>query len=152
MTTWRRKLARSAWTALLLLFAVRAIAGPALCQIYGEHPVPHGSMQASTGHGHGHGQPGPGSHSASAIEHQSPSAHPSNGNGDHVCEEQVFLTSQATPASALKWSFAHDAIAWFQAPVGPVRPPVDAADVPRQKQARPPPSLAPLEIAPRLRI
>ena len=148
MTTWRRNLARSAWTALLLLFAVRAIAGPALCELYGEHRVPPGSVQA----GHIHGQPVPGERVATSNEYHAPTGHSSNDRPDHVCEETVYLTGNLAAASALKWSLAHDGLAWTHAPLRVTPPAALTAGISLQQLTHPPPSRAPLDVSPRLRI
>jgi len=147
MATWRRKLVRNAWTALLLVFAVRAVAGAALCELYGEHRAPADVVQAVQAHGdavqlvrevQGHGQ-----HSDDG---------PSNDRSDHVCEEDVYLTDGWTSGPTFKWSMAMDALACRNAPVAEAFPPVAEASIAPRHFAQPPPSRAPLDIAPRLRI
>lgn len=147
MSKWRSKLARNAWAAFLLVFAIRAVAGVALCEMYGEHRVPPGTAHivvqehdeqiAPAMHGHGH--------------HSSDEA-PSNDRSDHACEEPVYLTGGLASASVIKWSMAMDAMACCDAPIATFRPLVVDTSVARGQLAHPPPSRAPLDISPRLRI
>jgi hypothetical protein len=148
MAAWRRKLARSAWAGLLRLFAVRAVAGPALCELYGEHHAPPGEVQTATVHEHAaqtaHGAQG-------ADQHSSDEA-PANDRSDHVCDEPVYLTDGWSSVSTFKWSMAMDALASCGAPFAGVRPhAVDTIDAPR-RPAHPPPPRAPMDVSPRLRI
>lgn len=108
MKAWRHLLTRSAWTAFLLSFAVRAIAGTALCELYGEHPVPPGALHATEAHAHAaRAHEARDSH---AQENHSPSEPPSQERDDHVCEELVYLTGETASLSTLKGSLTAPAI------------------------------------------
>ncbi|OUM00430.1 hypothetical protein [Variovorax sp. JS1663] len=144
MATWRSKLARSAWTAFLLLFAVRAIAGTALCEIYGGHRAPPVSPDASFIHAP--------QEAHQAHKHALRTEQPSNDSKGHVCEEPAPLTGGPTFLSAIKWSLTVDAIAWSHAPGRNWEPVVAMVSVAPPQLAHPPPPRAPLDIAPRLRI
>lgn len=149
MTAWRHVLARSAWTAFLLLFAVRAIAGTALCELYGEHPVPPGAQHAAEAHAHAaHAHSARGS---PAHEHRSPSEQPSHDRDDHVCEEPVYLSGEPASFSALKGLLAVHAISTSYAPAHDWTPVVMAMSVAPTQLAHPPPSGTRLDISSRLR-
>jgi hypothetical protein len=146
MATWRSKLARSAWTALLLLLAVRAIAGTALCDIYGEHrapPVSPGPTQARV-----HAPQG----AHEAHKHASRTEQPSNDSKEHICEEPASLTGGPAFLSAIKRSLTVDAIPWSHAPARDWEPVIAVVSVAPPQLAHPPPSRAPLDISPRLRL
>lgn len=148
MATRRIKLARSVWTAFLLLFAVRAIAGMALCESYGDHRIPPGAIHAIKAQIHS-------AHEARGTRvdlHSATGETPSNDRADHVCEEAVFLTGEPMVASAVKWSLAIHAVACSYVRADVLRPAVVVAGVSPQKFAHPPPTRTPLDIAPRLRI
>jgi hypothetical protein len=146
MATWRSKLARSAWTAFLLLFAVRAIAGTALCEIHGEHrarPVSPDATQARV-----HAPQG----GHEAHKHASRTEHPSNDSKEHVCEEPTSLTGGPPFLSAIKCSLTVDAIPWSHAPARDWEPVIAKVIVAPAQLTHPPSSRAPLDISPRLRI
>ena len=149
MTAWRHVLARSAWTAFLLLFAVRAIAGTALCELYGEHPVPPSAWHAAEAHGHAahaHGPRGDSTH-----EHHSPSEQPSHDRDDHVCEESVYLSGKPASFSTLKGLLAVHAISTSFAPARDWTPVAVAMGAAPTQLAHPPPSCTRLDISSRLR-
>ena len=149
MTAWRNVLARSAWTAFLLLFAVRAIAGTALCELYGEHPVPAGAQHAAEAHAHAahaHGVRGDPAH-----EHHSPSEQPSHDRDGHVCEEPVYLSGEPASFSALKGLPAVHATSSSFAPARDWIPVAVAMSVAPTQLAHPPPSSTRLDISSRLR-
>ncbi|MCW5660040.1 MAG: hypothetical protein KIT60_20250 [Burkholderiaceae bacterium] len=149
MVTWRRKLNRSAATALLLLFAMRAVAGTALCELYGEHGAPPGTAQAISAQD----RSAPAQHRAAPHEHGSSGEAPAKDRGDHACEEPTYLIDGTGAVAVKKLSFAvGDAAACTYAPATWLRPvPIAALTRPHCLE-RPPPSRAPLDIAPRLRI
>jgi hypothetical protein len=149
MGTWRRKLIRSAWTALLLVFAVRAVAGTALCELYGEHGAPAGTAQAITVRDHS----APERHRAAQHEHRSSGEAPSKDRSEHACVEAVQLIGGPAAVSATKAFLEMGAIAaCAYAPAGLLRPVAVAARISPHCLERPPPLRAPLDIAPRLRI
>lgn len=148
MTAWQQVLTRGAWTAFLVLFAVRAVAGTALCELYGEHPVPPGAQHAAEAHAHAahaHGAIGFPTH-----ENHSPSEQPSNDRDDHVCEEPVYLSGEPASLSALKESLTVHAISSSYAPVRDWTPIVVAMSVAPTQLAHPPPSCTRLDISSRL--
>jgi len=146
MTAWKRGLARSAWTAFLVLFAVRAIAGAVLCELYGEHPPAASAgtaMQTQAPHG-----------VVDARKHANPppADQPSHDRDNPVCEEPVYLTGEAAPLSAIKWPMTGDSIPWSHAPARDWNPAVAMVSFPPPQVAHPPLSRSPLDISPRLRI
>lgn len=148
MGTWRRKLIGSAWSALLLLFAIRGVAGTALCELYGEHGAPPGTAQAVTARDH----PAPEKHRTAPHEHRSPGEAPSNGRSDHACEEPVCLIEEPATVSVTKFSLTMGAVASTHASAGVLRPVAGAARLSPRRLAHPPRWRPPLDIAPRLRI
>ena len=143
MTTWRNKLARSAWAAFLLLFAIRAIAGTALCQSYGDHRAPQSAPNATEARAHIH---------HATHEHASRSEQPSDDRQDHVCEEPAYLIGDPVLLSPIKVSLTADAMPWLHAPGRDWKLVLEVVSVPPPPLAHPPPSRAPLDISPRLRI
>ena len=141
-------MARSAWTVFLVLFAARAIAGTALCELYGEHePLP-GALHANamdTQAPHG---------VADARKHESPTPadQPSHDRDEHVCEESVYLAGEPPALSAVKWSLAVDAVPWSHAPARDWKPAAVPMSVAPSQLAHPPPSRSPLDISSRLHI
>lgn len=148
MTAWRHVLARSAWTAFLVLFAVRAIAGTALCELYGEHRVPPGAQLAAETHAHpalAHGARGSQTH-----ENHSPSEQPSHDRDDHVCEEPVYLSGEPASLSTVRGSLPVHPISSSCASARDWTPVVVAMSVPPTPMAHPPPSYTRLDISSRL--
>lgn len=148
MRVWRHVLARSAWTAFLVLFAVRAIAGTALCELYGEHRVPPGAQHAAEAHAHAahaHGARG-----SQTPENHSPSEQPSHDRNDHACEEPVYLSGEPASLSAVRGSLAVHPISSSYAPAHDWTPVVVAMSVPPTPLAHPPPSCIRLDISSRL--
>lgn len=143
MATWRSKVARSAWTAFLVLFAVRAIAGTALCEIYGEHGAPPVAPYATEARVHAPHE---------AREHASRTKQPSNESKEHICDEPVYLTGEAATPSVVKGWLTTDAMPWSHAPAQAWKPVIAVVRVAPPQLAHPPPSRAPLDISPRLRI
>ena len=175
MTTWKRGLARSAWTAFLVLFAAQAVAGRAQCELYGDHGAPPAAWQAVESDGHLlHGVSGVRSHErpqaddirrpppeevketwggpALPREVSSPAQQPSQDGAGHACEEPVYLTGEQTSPSPVKSSLAGDPLRWSQPPARDWRPAAVALIFPLPQMAHPPPSRAPLCISSRLRI
>ena len=148
MTAWRHGLARSAWAAFLVLFAVRAIAGAALCELYGEHSVPPGAQHVAEAHAHAayaHGARGSPTH-----ENHSPSEQPSHDRDDHVCEEPVYLNGERASLSTVKGSLTVHAIPSSLAPARDWAPVVVAMSVAPTQLAHPPPSCTRLDVSSRL--
>ena len=149
MLTWRRKLTRSATTALLLVFALRAVAGTALCELFGEHRAPPGAAQPISAHD----RSAPAQHQAASHEHRSSGEVPAKDHNEHACEEPTYLIDGTGAVAVKKVSFAvGDAAACTYAPATLLRPVPIAALVRPHCLDRPPPLCAPLDIAPRLRI
>lgn len=147
MAAWRHKVVRNAWAALLLVFALRAVAGAALCELYGEHRVPADAAQPAQAHGDA------AQLALEAHDHGGHSGHtPSNDRSDHVCEDVVYLTGGWTSGPTFKGSMAMDALACQAAPVAEAFLQGAAASIAPRHFAQPPPLLAPLDISPRLRI
>ncbi|MBI2750561.1 MAG: hypothetical protein HYX43_14895 [Burkholderiales bacterium] len=132
-----------------MLFAVRAIAGTALCELYGEHPLPPGAQHAAEAHAHAahaHGALGSPTH-----ENHSPSEQPSHDRDDHVCEEPVYLSGEPASLSALKGSLTVHAFPSSYAPARDWTPVVVAMSVAPTQLAHPPPFCTRLDISSRLR-
>lgn len=143
MATWRRTLARSAWTAFLVLFAVRAIAGVVMCEFYGGFGAPTGASHANELRPHAPQR---------TDEQASPAQQPSSDGNEIACEEPVYLTGQPLVLSTIKCSLSIDAISWSYAPARDWKTALLAKSVRPRQSARPPPSFSPLDILPRLRI
>lgn len=147
MTIWKRRLTRSAWTAFLVLFAVRAVAGTALCQLYGQHEFPPSPSHAAVVHA-------PPTVVPDDCRYQSafPTDQPSHDRDGHVCEESVYLNNDPASLSVNKWPLPFDAIPWSHAPAHHWKPVVVVVSVAPQQPADDPPPRSPLDISPRLRI
>lgn len=147
MTIGKRRLARSAWTAFLVLFAVRAIAGTALCQWYGQHEFPAGASHAAVVHA-------PSTVAPDECRHQGafPTDQPSHDRDGHVCEESVYLNNDPASLSVSKLPLPFDAMPWSHAPARDWKPVAVVVSVAPQQPADAPPPRSPLDISPRLRI
>jgi hypothetical protein len=143
MGTWRRTLARSAWTAFLVLFAARAIAGTAVCGFYGGFGVTTGAAHANELRSHA---------AQSTHEHASP-AQPQSHDGEEIaCEEPVYLSGKPLLRSTTNCSLSIDAISWSYAPAHGCRTTLSEKSVLPRQSAQPPPTVSPLDLSPRLRI
>lgn len=143
MATWRRTLARSAWTALLVLFAVRAIAGTAVCGFFGGFGAVSGVAHANELRSHAAEQ---------TQEHVLPARLPSHHGEEIACEEPVYLTEKPLVRSAIKCAPSVDAISWSYGPARDWKASLSAKNIPPRRSVRPPPSFSPLDLSPRLRI
>jgi hypothetical protein len=143
MAARRRTLARIAWTAFLLLFAVRAIAGTAVCEFYGGFGAPTGAQHANDVRSHAPQQ---------TYERALPAQQPSSDGDEIACEEPVYLTGQPLVLPTIKCSPAIDAISWSYALTRDCKTTPSVESVSPRQSARPPPSFSPLDLSPRLRI
>ncbi|HEX5683813.1 MAG TPA: hypothetical protein VFY73_07235 [Ideonella sp.] len=149
MAKWRGRLPKDAWVAFLLVFAIRAMAGAALCESYGEHPMPPGASHSTAVHDHAAHD----SHDAAAGHGpQASDVAPADGRGDHVCEAAVFLTAESSSALIFKYPMVMDTVARCGAPIGDFRLHDAEAFVTLLQFAHPPPCRTPPDISPRLRI
>lgn len=141
-------MAKNAWVALLLLFAFRAIAGTALCELYGEHTVPPGLAHSIEERSH---EPSTaiGMHATQGV---SPAEQPSHDGADHVCDEPRFLTSESASSAITKWLQALDLSSCLHSRAPDLGPEALPIGVLTLRLERPPPSLRPLDVSPRLRI
>ncbi len=140
----RRALARSAWTAFLVLFAARAIACTPLCDLTDEHRAPSSASPATATHAlapHG-------AHDALKDQQASPADLPSHNADDQVCEEPAYISTQSVSAS----TFQVDAIPSSHAPALDWKLARVATNAFLPRLAHPPPPRSPLDISPRLRI
>ena len=148
MTVWRRAMARGAWTAFLMLFVFRAVAGAALCDLNVAHKVPAGVSHAMGSSGITPKL----ADAAQAFKTQGQSHAPSNDRDEHACEEPAYLTGEPATLSTLERSPKVDAIACSYAPAGDWTLAVAATNGPHRRSTHPPTPRTPLDIAPRLRI
>lgn len=148
MTVWKRGWARSAWAAFLVLFAVQAIAGTALCELYGEHRAPPVGLNAVESSD----QTLRGTAGVRTHERSSPAEPRTHDGVDHVCEEPVYLTGGLASLSTIKSLLLVGTIPWSHAPAHDWPLAVLAVTAPPHQRARPPPPCAPLDISSRLRI
>ena len=147
MTAWNRGLAKSAWIAFVVLFAVRAIAGTTLCELYGEHSAPPGALHSVEPSGHAlHGTA-----DMRTPEHPTPAEQPSHDRDGHVCEEPVYVSGELASLSTLKGSPTVHAIPSPHAPARDWTPVVAAMSVAPAQLAHPPPSCTRLDISSRVR-
>ncbi|MCW5659989.1 MAG: hypothetical protein KIT60_19995 [Burkholderiaceae bacterium] len=147
MVTRLSKASKALWGVLLFVLALRAVAGPALCDPYGEHQVPGGSAQAIGSLPHER-------HAASSHDlYRTPAQHPTPESGDHACEEPVYLTGEAGANLPVKWSELQGKAVWSYAPAAIAQPESVVVQVwPRRWAAPRSPSSTPLELTRRLRI
>lgn len=145
MTARRSKLARGAWIALLVLFAVRAVAGSVLCELCDEHRPPPGNVHPKV-------EASPRTHSHAGHELHSASESPASVPTEHVCDEPVYLADELASDLIGKLSSCHDEFACDQWAFAVLRPEVTTAGSARQQQTHPPPSRTALDISRRLRI
>jgi hypothetical protein len=144
MTARRGTLARAACTALMVLFAARAVAGAVLCDLYGEHPVP--PAAAASSHVHREAARAP-----ATAGHHADDERPADDRSDHACDEPIYLTGASVSApNAKRWSVHDAACAHVACAVPPPR--IAAAVALRQQQTHPPRSVCPLKVSARLRI
>ena len=134
--------------AFLVLFAVRAVAGPALCEMLGEHRVPHGAAHAVTAHADSSRE----IRGTQDDHRHARLGHPSHDKSDHDCEEPVYLTGDRASLPTLDQSLSVASIAWSPAPRHDWKSAVVPKVVPPPPLAHPPPSRDPLDISARLRI
>jgi hypothetical protein len=148
MNAWRSAVAKNAWVAFLLLFAFRAIAGTALCELYGEHTVPPGLAHSIEERSHAPST-AIGMHATQGV---SPAEQPSHDGADQVCDEPKFLTSESTSPPITKSLQALDLNSCLHSRAQDLGPEVLPIGVPKLRLEHPPPSLPPLDVSPRLRI
>lgn len=146
MTTRLSKASKALAGVLLFVLALRAVAGPALCELYGEHQVPSGPAQAIESLAHE-------GHAVVPHEHRHmPDQHPAGERSEHACEDPVYLTGEAASASSVEWTKQHGKAVWSYAPAAVVQPASVAVRVSSRWATPPPPSITPLELTRRLRI
>lgn len=146
MATRLSKSSKVLWGLLLFVLALRAVAGSALCDPYGEHRMPPGSAQvigllAHEGH--------------AVVPHdprRTPDQHPAGERSEHACEDPVYLTGEAASVSSVKWSQLDGTAVWSYAPAAVAQPASVAVRVLPRWATPPPPSSTPLELTRRLRI
>lgn len=148
MNIWRSATAKNAWVAFLLLFAVRAIAGTALCELYGEHAASRGISHSIEQRS----QTPPTAIDMHATQSASPAEQPSHDGADHVCDEPKFLTSESASSPITKWLQALDLSSCLHSRAPDLGPEALPIGVSTLRLERPPPSLRPLDVSPRLRI
>ena len=148
MSALRSATARYAWTAFLLLLAVRAIAGQALCEWYGEHTAPLGISHSIEERSHAPNA----AIDMRASQNVSPAEQPVHEGADHVCDEPKFLTTESASPAITKWLQALDMTSCLHSRAQDLSPVWLATSLPRPRLEHPPPSLPPLDVSPRLRI
>ena len=147
MIALRSAAARCAWTAFLLLFAVRAIAGTALCELYGEHSAPQGMTHSIEERSHAPSV----AIDMRATQNVSPAEQPFHEGADHVCDEPKFLTTESASPAFTKWSQALDMTCCLHSRAQDLSPVRLATSLPELRLEHPPPALPPRAVCPRLR-
>lgn len=147
MATANRK---GAWTAFLVQFVVRAVAGPALCEIIGEHGVAAVLAQATAVRA----SMMPAAAQAKASEQDAPGHQRSDpGPDDVVCEDTVFGSVEPQSLTATKGSLKVDLAPGWPTLADDRKPIAVAAHAtPHNWLAQPPPSRSPLDTSARLRL
>jgi hypothetical protein len=143
------KISRVIWTGTLVLFAVRAVAGIAVCELQsGRATTPLGSVQAVTVSDHpAHQRQG-----AAPHEHPPSGETPTHDQVHHACAGPVFLTGEVISISAINGLLVKDAVAQA-CPQFNVRPSAAVAgNPPLQHRAHPRPPYDQLDVSPRLRL
>lgn len=151
MTAWKRPIARSAWTAFLVLFVVRAVAGPALCEFIGKQGVVAAGLAQATAV---LAPVTPAATQVKASEQDAPVHQRSDHGSDHVvCEDTVLGSVEPQSLTTTKGSLKVDlAPGWPTLAVDWKPVAVAAHATPHQWLAQPPPSRSPLDTSARLRL
>lgn len=149
MAAMGRKISRAIWTGTLVLFAVRAVAGPAVCELQsGQATASLGAVQTVTVPDHpAHQRKG-----AAPHEHPPSGETPTHDQVHQACAAPVYVTGEVIAISVIDGLLVKDAVARF-CPQFNIRPSVAVAGtLPLQHRAHPPPPYNPLDVSPRLRF
>lgn len=151
MTAWKRALGRTIWLVVLVMVAFRAMAGTALCHLYGEHDgvvtIEHRGMVAEqarsavldTHHGTSDAASDPDRTPHSELEE---------------CAESVYWVDEAATVTTETLKLPLPLLDLLAGPSSVPRPPLRHSQPTRVPPplAHPPPARSPLDISPRLRI